>query len=342
MINKKTAYELRAGSIANLKTRAESLKDPEAHQVQVEIKAIGLNFADLFAIWGLYSATPKGAFTPGLEYSGIISKVGDEVEDFSAGDKIMGITRFGAYSTAINIDHRYVVALPPDWDFAEGAAFLVQAMTAYYALFILGDLREDSAVLIHSGAGGVGIFANRLAKSAGAYTVGTTGSHAKVEFMLKEGYDAAMVRDRQFVNKVRNALDGRPLDLIMECIGGEILKKGLILLAPEGRMVVYGSAQFASTGNRPNYLKLAWKYLKRPKVDPLMLPNRNISLLGFNLIWLYEKVEKMHAILKEIDRHDIGKPYIGHRFTFNELPKGLKLFQSGKTKGKVVVAINHR
>ncbi len=330
---------MKAGNIKNLTIIEEELDPPRSGEVQIAVKAIGLNFADIFAIWGLYSATPKGAFTPGLEYAGIVAAVGDDVWGFEIGDRIMGITRFGGYASQLNIDHRYVVPLPVEWSFEGGASYLVQVLTAYYALFNLGGLQPESTVLIHSGAGGVGIYANRLAKAVGAYTIGTTGSSDKIAFMLSEGYDQALVRSKNFKSDLIQALTGRPLTLVMECIGGRILKDAFDLMAPEGRMVVYGSANFASPGNRPNYLGLAWRYLIRPKIDPLALPNTNRSLLGFNLIWLYEQVEKMHDILKGIQQYEIGRPHVGHQFGFEDLPEAVRLLLSGKTKGKVVVKV---
>ena len=146
------------------------------------MKAIGLNFADLFAIQGLYSATPKESFIPGLEYSGIIIKKGNDVNDFQVGDKIMGAIRFGAYTTHLNIDQRYILKLPEGWTFEEGASFIVQSLTAYYSLVELGNIKPNYTVLIHSAAGGVGIYANRIAKKFNAFTIGTIGSESKEKF----------------------------------------------------------------------------------------------------------------------------------------------------------------
>jgi alcohol dehydrogenase len=251
----------------------------------------------------------------------------------------MGITKFGAYASHLNIDERYVVPLPSGWDFKEGAAFLVQAMTAYYALFTLGALKANDTVLIHSGAGGVGIYAHRLAKSVGARTIGTTGSAGKIDFMRKEGYDQVIVRSRSFSEDLKSALRGTDLNLIMECIGGKILRQGFDQLAPEGRMVVYGSAHFTSQTDRPNYLKLIYNYLLRPKIDPLQLPNTNRSLLGFNLIWLYDRVEKMHSMIQAMEALNLPKPHVGHTFSFAELPDAVRKLRSGNTQGKVVVLL---
>lgn len=332
-------YRLKAGNLANMKIISEELPEPSADEVQVEVKAIGLNFADIFAIWGLYSATPEHPFTPGLEYSGVVLKTGSEVENVKPGDRIMGVTKFGAYTSHLNIDRRYVIPMPEEWSHLEGAAFLVQVLTAYYALVHLGALSKGHTVLIHSAAGGVGILANRIAKKFDAYTIGTVGRAGKIDFLKKEGYDQAIVRTSNFSADLDRALGSRELNLIMECIGGRILKIGYDKLAPQGRMVVYGSARYASVGNRPNYLKLIWKFLTRPKIDPQKMIELNKSVLGFNLIHLYEKADLMHELLAEINDLNLSAPHVGHTFPFEQLPEAIRLFQTGKTIGKVVVEI---
>jgi alcohol dehydrogenase len=331
------AYLLKAGNLKNLKIVEENLPDPSESEVTVEVRAIGLNFADVFAIWGLYSATPPGQFTPGLEYSGVIAKVGKNVTNVKVGDKVMGVTRFGAYTTHLNIDSRYVIPLPSGWSFEEGASYLVQVLTAYYGLLNLGDLQKGMTVLIHSAAGGVGVLANRIAKKFDAYTIGTVGSASKLRRLEEEGYDKGIVRGKDFEQKLKTALDGRELNLVMECIGGEIFKIGFKTLAPQGRMVIYGAAQYAHPGNRPNYLKLLWKFLRRPMVDAQNLAEENKGVLGFNLIYLYENSDLMHDLLAELSDLNLKKPIVGHTFSFENLPDAVRLFKSGKTMGKVVI-----
>ncbi len=333
-------YELTAGSLGNLRLVDKPLPPPAPGEVSVAVRAIGLNFADVFAIWGLYSATPKGTFTPGLEYAGYVTAVGDGVEGVAVGDAVMGVTRFGAYTTALNIDRRYVLPLPADWTMAEGAAYLVQVLTAYYGLVNLGQLQAGQTVLVHSAAGGVGTFAGRIARQLGAYTIGTVGHADKVEYLQREGYDDWVVRNkRTFRADLQRALGERELYLIMECIGGKIFSVGFETLAPMGRSIVYGAARYGSVGNRPNYPRLLWQYLTRPKIDPQNLPEINKSVMGFNLIWLYERAELMHDILAELALLDVGRPNVGHRFPFAELSAAVRLFQSGKTVGKVVIEV---
>lgn len=338
---KRQVYRMpKAGSIKSLKLQTEDLGQPNADEVCVRVKSVGLNFADVFAMQGLYSATPEGSFIPGLEFSGEIMAVGSAVEEWKVGDRVMGATKFGGYVSHINIHHRYVIPLPEDWSFEEGAGFLVQGLTAYYALTELGNLQKGMTVLIHSAAGGVGILANRICKKYEAYTIGTVGRPDKVDFLRKEeAYDALILRDKEFYKKLTSALADRPLRLIMECIGGKILMQGWKAMAPMSRMVVYGNASFTSHGSRPNYPRLFWKFLRRPKIDPLRLPTQNKSLMGFNLIYLYEQTDMMHQMLHELQALQLSPQHIGHVFNFKDMHEAIHLFQQGKTIGKVVLKL---
>ena len=340
MMYDRLTYRIKAGNITNLKISKEEIAPPDEEEVLIEVQSIGLNFADVFAILGLYSATPKGSFIPGLEFSGLVLEVGSGVSAFKAGDRVMGVTRFGAYSNMICVDYRYVIPLTADWSFEEGASYLVQMLTAYYGLKHLGDIQDGKTVLIHSAAGGVGIWANRIAKAYQCFTVGSVGSASKKEITTREGYDAAIVRRNDtFKSDIIDALQGRPLDLIMECIGGSIMRQGFDLLAPMGRLIVYGSAHYGGTGNRPFWPKLIWKYLNRPKIDPQNMIRQNKSVMAFNLIYLFDHIHLMHAVLEEIRSLHLGRPIIGETYSFDQLPTAIKHFQSGQTVGKVVVNI---
>jgi alcohol dehydrogenase len=335
------AYRInKAGSINNLKLVSENLPDPAEDELTVQVKAIGLNFADIFAIQGLYSATPKDSFVPGLEYSGIVIKKDTEVSEFEIGDKIMGVIRFGAYANYLNINKNYVSKLPTDWSFEEGAAFTVQSLTAYYSLVELGNINDQSVILIHSAAGGVGIYANRIAKKFNAYTIGTVGNDKKIEVLKKEGYDDVIVRGNDFSKKLKQSLDGRNLDIVLECIGGKIFAESFKQMSAGGRIIVYGAAQFSTGSSSPNYLKVLTKYLTRPKVDPLSLSDKNKSVMGFNLIYLWDKVELMKKYLSNILEMKLPKPMIGEVFEFKDLLSAVKKFQTGQTVGKVSVLLD--
>ncbi|MEO5581403.1 MAG: zinc-binding dehydrogenase [Saprospiraceae bacterium] len=330
-------YTVHSGSLKNLKLRQDILPNPGPGEVQIEVKAIGLNFADVFAIWGLYKAAPKTEFTPGLEYSGIVTTIGEGVAGLKPGDKVMGVTRFGAYTTGLNIDARYIILLPPEWDFNIGASYLVQTLTAYYALSTLGEIKSGQQVLIHSVSGGVGLQALKIAKALGCFVIGTVGDKDKVARAMSTGCDRVLIRGSQFEGELLQALDHRPLDLVLDTIGGRYFTIPFRHLTAMGRIIVVGSSRYSTVGNRPNILHLLRHYLTRPKIDPQNLPNQNKSIMGFNLIYLYERVELLHQLLNELNELKLEKPYVGHVFPFDRLADAISLFQGGKTMGKVVV-----
>jgi len=337
MIKRKVHRILKPGSINRLKFVEEDLPSLEPGEVTVEVKAVGLNFADIFAVKGLYSATPKGGFVPGLEFAGEIIVAGNS--DYKMGQRVMGVTRFGAYVDHLNIDSRYITLLPSDWSYSEGAAFQVQVLTAYYALIPLGNLQKDDKVLIHSAAGGVGIWANRIAKQKGAYTIGTVGSESKFDVLKKEKYDQYLTRGKNFKESYLKEIGDVKLNLVLECIGGKVLMDSYKQMDRMGRLITYGSAHFASPTNGVNYFSLLLKYIKRPKFDPLKMTTSNKSVMGFNLIWVFDKAHLYRQYLDEIMGMHLEKPIVGHSYPFEKAREALRFFQTGKTIGKVVLEI---
>ncbi|HTY00686.1 MAG TPA: zinc-binding dehydrogenase [Bacteroidota bacterium] len=327
----------RAGSLRRLQLKEEEAGPPGAQEVAVNVKAIGLNFADVFTILGLYRAAPKRDCIPGIEFSGEVAELGSNVTGLKTGDRVMGSIRFGGFTDRLTIDHRYVLPIPETWSYAEGAAFIVQALTAYYALLPLGNLQPGQTVLIHSAVGGVGLNANRIAKRFSAYTIGTVGSQEKVALAQQEGYDAVIVRSRDFSRDVRQALGDRELNLVLDAVGGKTQRESFRMLATTGRLVAYGLSEFASHMETPNYLRLAYRYLRLPRYHTLSLIESNKSVLGFNLIWLYDRVDVWRAMLQEIQQLGLPAPRIGATFPFERLVDAVRTLQSGKTTGKVVV-----
>lgn len=328
----------RAGSLKNLKYQSSAIPVLPEEKVLIEVKSVGLNYADIFAIMGLYSATPKGAFIPGLEFCGIV--IESKSSCWVIGQRVIGVTRFGGYDSHIVADPTYLMPLPSEWNYQQGAAFPVQTLTAYYALHTLGNIGQANTVLIHSAAGGVGLQANRIAKRFNAYTIGVVGHEDKIQLLQKEGFDAWIVRGRNFRKDLNDILNGRDLQLVMETTGNQFFNESYEALAPMGRLIAYGSAQFTPSSSRPNYATVLWKYLTRPRIDPLSMIKANKSVMGFNLIWLYERNELMMKLLSEIDELKLPPPVIGHEFDFKQGAEALQLFQSGRTTGKVVLNIS--
>jgi NADPH:quinone reductase-like Zn-dependent oxidoreductase len=145
---------------------------------------------------------------------------------------------------------------------------------------------------------------------------------------------------RKEVKSLKKALGEKELNLILESLTGKYFLPTFKLLAPQGRVVVYGASNFATQTKSPNYFQLAYRYLLRPKLDILRLIEQNRSIMGFNLIWLYEKKEYLRKLLDELTYLNLTKPSIGETYEFKDLISAVIKFQSGQTVGKVVIKVD--
>ena len=344
----------RAGSIAALRLEPEVLPAPGPGEVRIAVRAIGLNLADVFACLGLYSATPRGAFVPGLEVAGIVRAVGpgqpearaSEAPGFRVGDRVIGLTRFGGYVTALNADARYVKPLPAGWSFGEGAAFPVQAITARYAVHDLGRIESGEVVLVHSAAGGVGLNALALLAARGARVIATVGSEQKRCLLVERGLlprAQVIVRDRRrFDAQLASALisigvDG--LDVVLDGVGGPYFEPAYRRLRAGGRYVLFGASDFMPAGDGGNALRLLRRYLNRPWIDPLGMMSTNRSVAGFNLIWLWDRLDHLASIYDRAAAALPDPPFVGRVFPFAEAPAALRWFKTGASVGKVVLEV---
>jgi alcohol dehydrogenase len=262
------------------------------------------------------------------------------------GDRVVALTRFGGYATALNVDARHVVPVTPGWTAAEAAAFPVQAITAWYGLVHLGRVTASDTVLVHSGAGGVGLNARAMLSAIGATVILTVGRADKRDFLVRTfgvAPEHIVVRDvRRFGAQLEAALAavGRPaFAVVFDAIAGPFFRPAFDRLAPEGRHVLYGAADFMTRRARPDYLRLAVKYLVRPRLDPLAMIASNRSVMGFNLIWLWDQAERLPAACQASAALLSCPPHVGARFPFDDLPAALRFLQSGESVGKVVVEL---
>jgi NADPH:quinone reductase-like Zn-dependent oxidoreductase len=350
MPTQRTVWRLsRAGSLERLERRDEPLPEPGPGEARVRVEAIGLNFADLFAAQGLYSATPRGSFIPGLECAGVVEALGSGAGSDSrlaVGDRVIALTRFGAYATALNAGVAYLRPVPPGWSAAQAAAWPVQGLTAWYGLVALGDVQPGQWVLVQSAAGGVGLIALDMLGALGARPVAVVGREAKRRFLVEHRGlppDAVLVRDaRRFASQLDAALaaaGAAGFDCVLDAVLGPTFRPAFDRLRPAGRYVLFGAADFMSRGARPNYLRLAIGYLRRPRLDPLAMISDNRSLLAFNLIWLWEHANRLPAGYAALERLAPRPPHVGAAFAFDRAPEAMRLLQGGETIGKVVLEV---
>src|SRR5919204_1764010 len=185
-------------------------------EVRIAVKAAGINFADTMARVGLYPDAPKLPCVVGYEVAGEVETVGEGVEGFAVGDRVVGATRFNGHAELVSVPAEQVLALPKGVSFEEGAAFPVNYGTAYAALVIMGGLKADERVLVHAAAGGVGIAATQIARGIGAEIFGTA-SASKHDAIREQGVDHAIdYRTADFEDEVRRLTGGDGVDVIMD------------------------------------------------------------------------------------------------------------------------------
>mmetsp|Transcript_10399 Transcript_10399/g.15663 ORF Transcript_10399/g.15663 Transcript_10399/m.15663 type:complete len:611 (-) Transcript_10399:2555-4387(-) len=343
---------------------------------------------------------------------------------YKRGDRVLGFTRFGAYADIVNAPPQFLKRLPDSWSFAQGASFIVQALTAWHGLVEIGrmpivvpvdcndnDEKETEeemkktktrktkekpfVVIVHSAAGGVGIWASEIAARRGGTVIGIVGNEAKANVFydrIKQfsPNSQVMIRgeERDFHQRLAKTLqsihshsisvddkvsfeisksklnnmdlkemakEGYGADIVMESLGGRYFQASFDSINDGGALVTFGSTSYVTPGLGLNLLRLVYRYITRPRVDPGSLTSRNIRLCGFNLIYLTQKTSELrrelnecisclsgldecHQTNEDVPLDNIIPPIIGEAFDFRtKAVEALERLKGGKTVGKVVL-----
>lgn len=317
---------------------------PSADEIVVQVKATGVNYADIIIRWGLYESARQMVgwpITPGFEFSGEVHSVGQNVKKFRPGDKVIGVSLFNGYATQVKVKENYLYHLPEKMSFEEAGGFPAVFMTAYHALFQIVVVRPGMTALIHSAAGGVGSSLVQLCRIKGIKTIGVVGSSHKVEIVKDLGCDHVIDKSREDLwQKVREyAPDG--VDLAFDANGAETLKQSYEHLAPTGKLFFYGAhTMFPRSGGKVSWPKLIKDYLKTPRFNPLNMSSQNKSLITFNLSFLFDRQdlfsEAMDDLLKWYQEGMIRVPAV-QSFALHEVGLAHKALESGQTVGKLVL-----
>lgn len=316
---------------------------PSAHEVVVDVRAIGVNFADSCVRMGLYKSAKDYVgwpITPGFEVAGVIDRCGASATRFRPGQKVMAVTRFGAYASQLAAPENQVFPMPELWSYSEAAGFPTVFLTAYYALFELAHPHPGQTILIHSAAGGVGSALCQLGKMAGCRTVGVVGSSSKIERC-----PADVVIDKSSQNLWMQIEKECPegCDIICDPNGAATLKQSYRHLSPGGKLIVYGfHTMLSKNRGTPNWFKIALDYLKTPKFNPLYMTSDNHSVLAFNLSFLFDKndrlQEAMHTLLEWANEKQIA-PLPTTEFPFEQVAEAHKYLESGTSTGKLILTV---
>jgi len=214
--------------------------EPSRGEVRVRVHASSLNRADIEQRKGNYPPpTPSQYEIPGLEFAGVVDKLGEEVSNWQLGDRVFGLLSAGGYAEQVLVHERMLMPIPANLSFEQAAAIPEVFFTAYDALIDKANLQAGDTVLIHAGASGVGTAAIQLARVMGASTIFTTSRSAwKLEKCLQLGANKAInTAQEEFDRVVQGCTASRGVDIILDFVGAAYLEKNLNAAALEGRIV---------------------------------------------------------------------------------------------------------
>lgn len=292
--------------------------------VEVEVAAMGTNFADLMQIGGTYQKLPDLPFSPGWDLAGTVLRVGEDVAGVRVGDRVRAHVSSGAFQERAIIRAASCHVLPDVMSFTDAAALGLTYLTARYALLRRASLKEGETVLATGAAGGVGIATVQLAKAFGATVIAVASTEQKQAFALKHGADHAFAAaDPEFRDQVRAVTNGRGADVVVETVGGKTFDAAVRATAWEGRIVATG---FASG--------------EIPAVKAGLLLVKNICVYGLQISDYRDREPEGFAVVQaELDGLYVGglRPPIMAAYPLAEFREALSVIAEGRAMGKIIL-----
>jgi NADPH:quinone reductase-like Zn-dependent oxidoreductase len=312
---------------------------PGPGEVRIRVRAAGINFADVLARLGLYPDAPKPPCVVGYEVAGRVDGVGASVTGFHDGDRVVGLTRFGGYADVVTVPAEQVFHFPDILSDSEAAAVPVNDLTAALALYRMASLAPGETVLIHNAGGGVGIAAIQLARLRRAVVLGTAsaGKHSALRsFGVEHVID---YRSADVAQAVREITRGRGVDIILDPIGGRSFLTSYRMLAPLGRLIIFGLSA-AAPGERRSLLRAFTAWFANPRFDPMSLMNRNRGVFGLHVGHLWSERRQlaplMAMLMSELGAQRI-QPVVARTFPLDKAAEAHRFIQSRQNIGKVVL-----
>jgi len=299
------------------------LPQPKGNELLVKISAIGVNFIDVYFREGRYPAALP--FIDGQEAAGTVHAVGGDVKGWKAGDRVGYTGVLGAYAEYAAIPADRGVRLPKEISDQQGAAALLQGMTAHYLVRSTYPLKKGEIALIHAAAGGVGLLLVQMAKQIGARVIATVGTDEKAKLAREAGADDVIVYTRQdFEAETKRLTDGKGVHVIYDGVGKTTFDKDLNLLRPRGYLALFG----ASSGAVPPF-------------DPILLSQKgSIFLTRPTLVHHMATREELEQRSREVFEQIAGgkrKLRIGHVYKLSEAAQAHRDLEGRKTTGKLLL-----
>ena len=239
---------------------------PGPNQALIDIKAVGVNYTDVSSRKGT-NPPPSLPWTPGREAAGIVKQIGVNVTEVSVGDRVGYAMYTGSYAEEAVVPSNLLVPLADSIDFATGAATLLQAMTAHFLTFGITQVNPGDRVLVHAGAGGVGLLLIQMLRKVGAQIFTTVSTAEKGELAKEAGADAVILYTQEdFEEEINRATGGEGLKVVYDAVGQTTFYKSVNCLGRRGYMVFYGQASGPVGEVDSGILRNGSKFLTRPSL----------------------------------------------------------------------------
>lgn len=301
------------------------IPQPGAGQVLVRVEASGINFIDTYLREGRYPAPLP--FTPGQEAAGTVEALGEGVERFRKGDRVAWTGTRGTYAEYALAPASDLLPLPEHISFEQAAAMMTQGLTAHYLAFHTYKIQPGDTVLVHAGAGGVGLLLTQVAKRLGARVLATVSTEEKAELSREAGADGVILYTQaSFVDAVKEETAGKGLPVVYDSVGKTTFEDSLKCLRPRGLLALYG----ASSGAVPPFdlIRLSTAgslYVTRPTLKDYVQTRAELE-------------ERAHAIFSWVAGGEL-KVRIGHRYSLEQAEQAHRDLEGRRTTGKVLLTL---
>ncbi|BBZ36715.1 NAD(P)H-quinone oxidoreductase [Mycolicibacterium confluentis] len=324
-------YAIVAEDADSLRWREVTDVAPGRGEVLIKVAAAGVNRADLLQAAGKYPPPPGASETLGMEVSGVIAALGDEVTQWKIDEPVCALLAGGGYAEYVAVPVEQVMPLPDGVGISEAAGLPEVACTVWSNLVMTAGLRPGQLVLVHGGASGVGTNAVQVARELGARVAVTAGSQAKLDLCRELGAEVLInYRDQDFVAQIKEANGGAGADVILDIMGAAYLDRNLDALATDGQLVVIGMQ-----GGVKAELNIGKLIAKRTRVIGTALRGRPVGgTLGKGAI-VRSVVESVWPMVSR----GAVRPIIGATLPIEKAGEAHRLLASGEVSGKVLLTV---
>ncbi len=296
---------------------------PRPGEALIDVKSIGVNYTDVSSRKGT-NPPPSLPWTPGREGAGVVAAVGEGVTEVAVGDRVAYAMHTGSYAERHVVPSWLLVRLPEGMEFATAAATMLQGMTAHFLVFGIARLNPGDQVLVHAGAGGMGLWLVQLLKRLGVYVFTTVSTEAKAELAAGAGADRTIIYTQQdFEDEVMKATAGQGLRMIFDAVGATTFAKGLNCLGRRGYMVLYGQAGGPVSEVDTGVLRNGSLFLTRPS-------------LGDYTSTREELLQRADEVLGWVLSGEV-KLYVGLELALSEAQEAHRQLEGRRTTGKILL-----